>query len=68
MTTAYTRDELRLEEAALLPAREALFALNLTLNLANIVAVNPAIAVNAATIGSSATAIATQVAGLGGLV
>jgi len=64
VSTAYTRHDLRLEEAVLLPAREALLTLNLTLDLTNIVAVNPAFAINAATIGSVATAIAGQSIGI----
>jgi len=51
-----SRTELADQSADLLPTREALALVNIT----NITAVNIAIAVNAATIGSTATAAALQ--------
>ena len=48
--------EVAVQSAELLPAREALALVNIT----NITAVNVAIAVNAATIGSTAAAVALQ--------
>jgi hypothetical protein len=54
--TQLTLDELTGESVELLPRRETLALVNVT----NITAVNIAIAVNAATIGSRAVAIAHQ--------
>lgn len=51
-----SRTEVAGQSVELLPAREALALINIT----NITAVNLAIAVNAATIGSTATAAAFQ--------
>lgn len=56
-----TRDELAQQAVELLPQRAALSGL---VNIATIVPVNIAIAVNAATIGSSAAAQAIQRAGV----
>jgi hypothetical protein len=53
-----TRGELEAVTAELLPSREALAWLNL--NFANVTAVNVAIAVNAASLGSTANAVALQ--------
>jgi hypothetical protein len=52
----YTITELELLDVQLLPEREALALFN----FAGIVANNTALAVNAATLGSAATATATQ--------
>jgi hypothetical protein len=52
-----SRWEVECQHAEVLPAREALSSL---VNITNITAVNIAIAVNAATIGSSAAAAALQ--------
>ena len=52
----YTTSELELQDVQLLPEREALAFLN----WAGISAHNTALAVNAATLGSSASATATQ--------
>jgi hypothetical protein len=49
-------EDLDREQAVLLPDREALALINIT----NIAAINLALAVNAATIGSSAAAVAMQ--------
>lgn len=59
---ALALDELQSESAQLLPRRETLcqFA---CVNVANVVGVNLAIAVNAATIGADAGAIAQQYLG-----
>jgi hypothetical protein len=51
-----SRAEVASQSAELLPAREALALINIT----NITAVNVAIAVNAATVGSTAAANAMQ--------
>ncbi|HEY0620339.1 MAG TPA: hypothetical protein VGD15_22225 [Kribbella sp.] len=51
-----SRTEVANQSVDLLPAREALALVNIT----NITAVNLAIAVNAGTIGSTATAVALQ--------
>ena len=51
-----TVEELERQEASLLPTREALSLINIT----NIVAINLAIAVNAATVNSTAAATAIQ--------
>lgn len=51
-----SRTEVASQSVDLLPAREALALVNIT----NITAINLAIAVNAATIGSTATAVALQ--------
>ncbi len=53
------RNELDDEAAQLLPNRETLCQFACT-NLVNVVGVNVSLAVNAATIGSSANALATQ--------
>jgi len=53
-----TRSELESVTAELLPSREALSWLNI--NVANITAVNMAVAVNAGTHGSTADAVALQ--------
>jgi hypothetical protein len=52
-----SRREMDCQHAEVLPAREALSSL---VNITNITAVNVAIAVNAATIGSTAAATALQ--------
>jgi hypothetical protein len=59
---ALALDELQAESAQLLPRRETLcqFA---CVNVANVVGVNLAIAVNAATIGADAGAVAQQYLG-----
>ncbi len=51
--------ELELEEATLLPRRETLCAFG-CVNVANVVGVNVAIAVNAASINAEANALASQ--------
>ncbi|TCN41766.1 hypothetical protein EV644_104148 [Kribbella orskensis] len=51
-----SRTEVANQSVDLLPAREALALVNIT----NITAINLAIAVNAATIGSTASAVALQ--------
>lgn len=51
--------DIGLEEATLLPRRETLCALG-CVNVANVVGVNVAIAVNAASINSEANALASQ--------
>ncbi|HEU0042553.1 MAG TPA: hypothetical protein VFQ15_09400 [Jiangellaceae bacterium] len=48
--------ELDAQSVELLPSRETLFSINVT----NIIGVNIALAVNAASIGASATAVANQ--------
>jgi hypothetical protein len=53
-------DELRVESAQLLPRRETLSCYVGCVNVSNIVGVNLAISVNAATIHSSANALAMQ--------
>lgn len=53
-----TRSELEGVSAELLPAREALSWI--TVNIANVTAVNMALAVNAGTFGSYANAVALQ--------
>jgi hypothetical protein len=55
-TTVLTRAELETTSAELLPARETLAWINIT----NVAAVNIAIAINAASVGSVATAVALQ--------
>ena len=55
-TNVLSRAELEATSAELLPAREALAFINIT----NITAVNLAIAVNAASVGSVAQAVALQ--------
>lgn len=55
-TTVLTRAELEMTCAELLPARETLAWINIT----NVAAVNIAIAINAASVGSVATAVALQ--------
>ena len=52
-------DELSLQEAQLLPRRETLCLFG-CVNVSNVVGVNVAIAVNAATINSQANALALQ--------
>jgi hypothetical protein len=52
--------ELNAEHAALLPARETLSCQIGCVNVTNVVGVNLAIAVNAATINSTANALAAQ--------
>jgi hypothetical protein len=59
---ALALDELQSESAQLLPRRETLCQLG-CVNVANVVGVNLAIAVNAATIGSHAGAVAQQYLG-----
>lgn len=56
-----TMHELADESIEMLPARDTLF---ININVAPVVAVNTAIAVNAATIGSTATANAMQWVGI----
>jgi hypothetical protein len=56
LSTDYSVEELESQHASLLPEREALGLINLT----NIIAVNLAIAVNAGTAGSLASAVANQ--------
>jgi hypothetical protein len=53
---ALTRAELEMASAELLPARETLAFINIT----NVAAVNIAIAINAASVGSVAHAVALQ--------
>jgi len=62
----YTHEELVGTGGELLPSRQALTLVNLNINVAltNVIALNPAIAFNILTIGSSATAIAGQLIGL----
>lgn len=55
-----TLDELEMETAELLPGRETLYAFG-DINVAPVVGVNIAIAVNAATINSHANAVANQI-------
>ena len=54
--TFITREELAREEVELLPSRETLAFIN----IANVTAVNLALAINAGTIGSAAYASANQ--------
>jgi hypothetical protein len=56
--TALTVQELSLESADLLPSRETLDFLHI--NIANITAVNTAVAVNVLSVGSAANAVAGQ--------
>jgi hypothetical protein len=60
---AVRRDQLDRQTAELLPARETLCQA-FCINVAPVVGVNLAIAVNAATINSNATAIANQAIGV----
>jgi hypothetical protein len=53
-------DELRAESALLLPRRETLSCYVGCVNVSNVVGVNLAISVNAATINSNANALAAQ--------
>lgn len=53
-------DDLAVESAQLLPGRETLSCYAGCVNVSNVVGVNLAISVNAATIHSSANALATQ--------
>lgn len=53
-------DELEAERAAELPKREALSLVNLNFNIAPVVLVGNALAVNAATINSNASALVGQ--------
>lgn len=55
--SALCDDELDAQSFELLPARETLL---FDVNIANVVAVNLALAINAASIGASATAMAQQ--------
>ena len=52
----FTYDELEVQQAELLPAREAM----LTINVANVTAVNMALALNVASPGAHAAALAAQ--------
>ncbi|TXN32329.1 MULTISPECIES: hypothetical protein [Lacisediminihabitans] len=58
-TTALSPDVLDLETAELLPARETLF-LDFNINVSPVIAVNLALAINAATMASTASANALQ--------
>jgi hypothetical protein len=53
---AFTMEELDLERGELLPAREAMQ----TLNVANVTAINIALALNVASPGATAVALAAQ--------
>jgi hypothetical protein len=57
MSQVLPLDELDAQYVELLPARETLY---FDINIAPVIAVNLAIAVNAATIGSTANALAVQ--------
>lgn len=61
-------EELEAERAAELPERHALSLVNLNLNIAPVVALNGALALNAATIGSNAAAWAGQFTGVGQII
>jgi len=60
-STELTIDELHGQHAAILPEREALGLIN----IANVTGVNLSIAVNAASFGSAANALAAQTIGVG---
>ena len=59
-TVAIQHEELARESGELLPARQTLDLINLHITVVPVTAVNLAIAVNAATISSSAHAMASQ--------